>query len=57
MVAVANGWDNLLDDAMWVRARGWALHRALAFLASSADNSRMAAIGRRTLDRAVADDA
>jgi aminoglycoside phosphotransferase (APT) family kinase protein len=34
---------------IWLRARGWALGLALAFLASSADNALMAAIGRRSL--------
>ncbi|WP_335980244.1 aminoglycoside phosphotransferase family protein [Streptomyces sp. CA2R106] len=38
------------DDATWTRARGWALALALVFLAHSADNPLMAAVGRRTLD-------
>lgn len=42
------------DDAIWERARGWALCLALAFLAHSADNPRMAVIGRRTLRRVLA---
>ena len=41
-----------LDDDTWARARGWALTLALSFLANSADNPRMAAIGASTL-RAV----
>jgi aminoglycoside phosphotransferase (APT) family kinase protein len=43
------------DDDTWARARGWALHLALAFLANSADNPTMASIGRRTLTAALAD--
>lgn len=41
-----------LDDETWARARGWALALSLVFLAHSADNPMMAAIGGRTL-RAV----
>jgi aminoglycoside phosphotransferase (APT) family kinase protein len=40
------------DDALWLRARGWALHFALVLLAHSADNPQLLAVGRRTL-RAV----
>jgi aminoglycoside phosphotransferase (APT) family kinase protein len=43
------------DDDTWRRARGWALHFALAYLAHSADNPLMAAIGRHTLDAVLAD--
>ena len=39
-------------DALWLRARGWALHFALVLLAHSADNPQLLAVGRRTL-RAV----
>jgi hypothetical protein len=39
-------------DALWQRARGWALHFALVFLARSADNPQLRCVGRRTL-RAV----
>jgi aminoglycoside phosphotransferase (APT) family kinase protein len=42
----------LADDALWVRARGWALHFALVYLAHSADNPQLLTVGRRTL-RAV----
>jgi aminoglycoside phosphotransferase (APT) family kinase protein len=38
-----------LDDALWARARGWALRLGLVFLAHSADSPRLHAIGRRTL--------
>ncbi len=38
------------DEATWIRARGCALSHAVACLASSADNPRMHAVGRRTLD-------
>jgi len=36
-------------DGTWARARGWALALSLAFLAHSADNPLIAAIGRRTV--------
>jgi aminoglycoside phosphotransferase (APT) family kinase protein len=36
-------------DDLWARARGWALALSLAFLAHSADNPLIAAIGRRTI--------
>ena len=36
-------------DDTWARARGWALAQSLAFLAHSADNPVIAAIGRRTI--------
>lgn len=41
-----------VDDDTWVRARGWALALSLAYLAHSADEPVMAAVGRRGL-RAV----
>lgn len=44
-----------VDDATWIRARGWALALALVYLANSADNPMIANVGRRTLD-AVLDD-
>ncbi len=43
----------MADDAVWTRARGWALHFAIVFLAHSADNPRLNAIGRRTLRRVL----
>lgn len=39
-----------VDDATWRRAEAWALHFALAYLAHSADDRTMGAIGRRLLD-------
>ena len=39
-------------DALWRRARGWALNLAVVFLAHSADNPQIRSVGRRTL-RAV----
>ena len=43
------------DDDTWRRARGWALHLALAYLAHSADNPLMAGIGRRTIAAVLED--
>jgi aminoglycoside phosphotransferase (APT) family kinase protein len=37
------------DHPLWTRARGWALHFALVFLAHSADNPQLRSVGRRTL--------
>lgn len=39
------------DDAVWRRARGWALNLGLVYLAYSADNPQLLEVGRRTLDR------
>ena len=38
-----------IDDDTWQRAEAWALLMAVAYLANSADNPLMTAIGRRTL--------
>jgi aminoglycoside phosphotransferase (APT) family kinase protein len=38
-----------VDDDTWDRAEGWALLMALAYLANSADNPLITAIGHRTL--------
>jgi aminoglycoside phosphotransferase (APT) family kinase protein len=38
-----------VDDAMWRRAEAWALHFAVVYLANSADDQRLARIGRRSL--------
>ena len=38
-------------DALWRRARGWALHFALVYLTHSADNPQLFDVGRRTLGR------
>jgi aminoglycoside phosphotransferase (APT) family kinase protein len=45
-----------IDDHTWARARGWALHLALAYLVNSADNEVMASIGRHTLAAVLAND-
>src|SRR5215472_5607555 len=37
------------DDACWARAKGWALVLGVVYLAHSADNPMIAAIGQRTL--------
>jgi aminoglycoside phosphotransferase (APT) family kinase protein len=42
-------------DATWARARGWALNLAVVFLAWSADNPQLRAVGRRTLAAVLAD--
>jgi aminoglycoside phosphotransferase (APT) family kinase protein len=42
------------DAALWRRARGWALALALVFLAHSADDPQLLAIGRRALAAALA---
>jgi aminoglycoside phosphotransferase (APT) family kinase protein len=41
-------------DALWARAKGWALEMSLVYLAHSADNPLIAGIGRRTLDAVLA---
>ena len=38
-----------VDDDTWARAEGWALLMAISYLATSADNPMMTAIGERTL--------
>lgn len=44
------------DPDTRTRARGWALHLSLAYLANSADDPRIANLGRRTLEAALAGD-
>jgi len=44
-----------LDDDTWMRARGWALALGLAYLANSADDAPMSALGRATVDAALND--
>jgi aminoglycoside phosphotransferase (APT) family kinase protein len=44
-----------VDDATWQRAQGWALSLALAYLANSANNARIAGIGHRTVAAVLAD--
>lgn len=41
-------------DALWARAKGWALELSLVYLAHSADNPLIAGIGQRTLDAVLA---
>lgn len=41
------------DDALWRRARGWALVLGLAILGSSADDDAFEALGRTTIERAL----
>jgi hypothetical protein len=48
--AAGNG---VVDDAMWTRARGWAVVLGVMFLAHSADNPQLHAIGDRTLRTAL----
>ena len=43
-----------LTDAVWARGRGWALNLAVVFLAWSADNPQLQAVGRRTLAAVLA---
>lgn len=51
----AGGHEGPVDDATWRRARGNALAHAVAVLANSDDNPRMAAMGRHTLQQVLAD--
>ncbi len=44
-----------IDDAMWLRAEGWAVSVGVAVLANSADNPPMAAMARRMLGPLVID--
>jgi aminoglycoside phosphotransferase (APT) family kinase protein len=39
------------DEDMWGRARGWAVSLATAYLAHSANNAAMGAVGRRTVEQ------
>jgi aminoglycoside phosphotransferase (APT) family kinase protein len=39
------------DEGLWLRAQGWALNFGIMYLAHSADNPQLLAVGRRTLDR------
>ncbi len=52
--ARAGARNDAAGDATWARARGWAVNLAVAFLAWSADNPRLHAVGRRTLAAALA---
>jgi aminoglycoside phosphotransferase (APT) family kinase protein len=48
--AYAGAAQHEVNDALRRRTQGWALALGVVFVAHSADNPRMAAIGRRTLD-------
>ncbi len=43
-----------IDDAMWIRGRGWGVAHGLAVVSSSSDNPHMYAIGMQTLEIAAA---
>jgi len=45
-----------IDDATWMRARGWALALGLAHLARSRDSTIVGRISRDTIDAALRDD-
>ena len=51
----AGGAGGRVGDALWARARGWALNLAIVFLAHSEDNPVLLGVGRRTL-RTVLED-
>lgn len=44
-----------MDEATWIRARGWALALGVAYLAHSLDNPVMDAIGERTVAAVLAE--
>jgi aminoglycoside phosphotransferase (APT) family kinase protein len=52
--AAANAHDPI-DDATWLRARGWAIAVGLAIVANSADAPAMAAAARHTVAAALSD--
>ena len=52
--AYAKAGNGSISDATWARGRGWALNLACVFLAWSADNPRLHAVGRRTLAAVLA---
>jgi len=52
--AYAEAGNHPVTDATWTRGRGWALNLAVVFLAWSADNPRLHAVGRRTLAAVLA---
>jgi aminoglycoside phosphotransferase (APT) family kinase protein len=53
--AARNAFDPI-DDATWVRARGWALTLGLVFLANSFDDAQLEALGQSTIQAALDDD-
>jgi aminoglycoside phosphotransferase (APT) family kinase protein len=52
--AYASVGHGSISDDTWARGRGWALYLAIVFLAWSADNPRLHAIGQRTLAAVLA---
>ncbi len=52
--AYAQAGHGPVSDAIWARGRGWALNLAIVFLAFSADNPRLQAVGERTLAAVLA---
>jgi aminoglycoside phosphotransferase (APT) family kinase protein len=52
--AYAEAGNGAVAEATWARGRGWALNLAIVFLAWSADNPRLRAVGRRTLSAVLA---
>jgi aminoglycoside phosphotransferase (APT) family kinase protein len=50
-----SGGPAVLSAGLWTRARGWALALGLVFLAHSADNPQLLAVGERTLREVLAD--
>ena len=50
-----SGVPTVLDAGLWARAKGWALALGLVFLAHSADNPQLLAVGERTLREVLAD--
>jgi aminoglycoside phosphotransferase (APT) family kinase protein len=44
-----------VDDATWIRARGWALVLAIAYIAGSKDDPIIGEVGRRTLAAVLSD--
>jgi aminoglycoside phosphotransferase (APT) family kinase protein len=54
--ASARSAFNPIDDATWVRARGWALALGLVYLASSRDDPLLNAVGQATIHAVLSDD-
>jgi aminoglycoside phosphotransferase (APT) family kinase protein len=52
--AAADSTTRPIDDAMWIRGRGWGVAHGLAVIAGSADNPHMYTIGMRTLELVAA---
>ena len=52
--AYAEAGNGPVTEATWARGRGWALNLAIVFLAWSADNPRLRAVGQRTLSAVLA---